>query len=146
MIKNPPAMWETPPWVGTIPWRREWLPTPVFLLREVQGQRSLTGYSPQGHKESDTTEQLALSLLPLEAGVPRALSWVTVLLPRSCAGGSPVCPHNLPPFSHSAPSPAPTLLPSSGSSSPGASGAPAPGGTATVLSAGPAVSCLSLGV
>ena len=104
------------------------------------------GYSPQRHKESDTTEQLALSLLPLEAGVPRALSWVTVLLPRSCAGGSPVCPHDLPPFSHSAPSPAPTLLPSSGSGSPGASGAPAPGGTATVLSAGPAVSCLSLGV
>ena len=27
-VKNPPAMWET--WVGKIPWRREWLLTPVF--------------------------------------------------------------------------------------------------------------------
>ena len=28
----------------------------VFLPRESHGQRSLAGYSPQGHKESDTTE------------------------------------------------------------------------------------------
>ena len=27
----------------------------VFLLGESHGQRSLVGYSPQGHKESDTT-------------------------------------------------------------------------------------------
>ena len=33
LVKNPPAMQEIPfnPWVGKIPWRREWLPTPVFL-------------------------------------------------------------------------------------------------------------------
>ena len=30
--------------------------TPVFLPGEFLGQRSLVGYSPQGHKESDTTE------------------------------------------------------------------------------------------
>ena len=35
---------------------------PVFLPRESHGQRSLAGYSPWGHKESDTTEQLSLSL------------------------------------------------------------------------------------
>ena len=35
-------------------WRRE--PTPVFLPGESHGQRSLAGYSPWGHKESDTTE------------------------------------------------------------------------------------------
>ena len=29
------------PWVRKIPWRREWLPTPVFLPRESHGQRSL---------------------------------------------------------------------------------------------------------
>ena len=29
------------PWVGKIPWRREWLPIPVFLPREFHGQRSL---------------------------------------------------------------------------------------------------------
>ena len=34
------------PWVGKIRWRREWLPTPVFLPGEVHGQRSLAGYSP----------------------------------------------------------------------------------------------------
>ena len=37
-------------------WRRKWQPTPVFLPGESQGQRSLTGYRPVGHKESDTTE------------------------------------------------------------------------------------------
>ena len=44
------------PWIGKIPWRREWLPTPVFLLGEFHGERSLVGYSPCGHKESDMTE------------------------------------------------------------------------------------------
>ena len=46
------------PWVGKIPWRRKWQPTPVFLPEESQGRRSLVGYSPWGHKESDTTERL----------------------------------------------------------------------------------------
>ena len=41
-----------------IPWRRERLPTPVFLPGEFRGQRSLVGYSPWGGKESDATEQL----------------------------------------------------------------------------------------
>ena len=40
-------------WVGKIPWRRVWQPTPVFLLGESHGQRSLVGYSPWGRKESD---------------------------------------------------------------------------------------------
>ena len=44
------------PWVGKIPWRRARQPTPVFLPRESHGQRSLAGYSPWSHKESDTTE------------------------------------------------------------------------------------------
>ena len=39
-------------------WRRQWHPPPLFLSRESHGQRSLAGYSPRGHKESDTTEQL----------------------------------------------------------------------------------------
>ena len=34
------------PWVGKIPWRRAWQPTPVFLPGESYGQRSLGGYSP----------------------------------------------------------------------------------------------------
>ena len=63
MVKNLPAMQETRfnPWVGKMPWRREWLPTPVFLPGEYHGQRRLAGYSPQGRKESDITEQLTLT-------------------------------------------------------------------------------------
>ena len=34
------------PWVRKIPWRRKRQPTPVFLLGESHGQRSLVGYSP----------------------------------------------------------------------------------------------------
>ena len=34
------------PWVGKIPWRRKWKPTPVFVPGECHGQRSLAGYSP----------------------------------------------------------------------------------------------------
>ena len=34
------------PWVGRIPWRRAWQPTPIFLPGEFHGQRSLAGYSP----------------------------------------------------------------------------------------------------
>ena len=46
------------PWVRKIPWRRKWQPSLVFLPGESHGQRSLVGYSPQGGKESNTTEQL----------------------------------------------------------------------------------------
>ena len=38
------------PWIKKTPWRREWLPTPVFLPGKSHGQRSLAGYSPRGHK------------------------------------------------------------------------------------------------
>ena len=47
-------------WIGKIPWRREWQPTPLFLPGELHGQESLVSYSPWGHKESDMTEQLTL--------------------------------------------------------------------------------------
>ena len=53
------------PWVGKIPWRREWLPALVFWPGEFHEQRSLAGYSPWGHIESDTTEWLTLSLSKL---------------------------------------------------------------------------------
>ena len=33
-----------------------WQPTPVFLSGKFHGQRSLAGYSPWDHKESDMTE------------------------------------------------------------------------------------------
>ena len=56
--KNLPAM-QIPrfdPWVRKIPWRREWLPTPVFLPGEFHGQKGLVDYHPWGQKESDTTK------------------------------------------------------------------------------------------
>ena len=55
-LKCLPAMWETRVW--SLGW-----PTPVFLPGESHGQRSLVGYSPQGRKESDTTEQLHFTSL-----------------------------------------------------------------------------------
>ena len=58
MVKNSPANAGD---VGLIPGsgrplEEEIQPTPVFLPGEYHGQRSLVGYSPGGHKESDTTE------------------------------------------------------------------------------------------
>ena len=46
------------PWVRKIPWSRKWQCTPVFLPGKSHGQKSLAGYSPWDHKETDTTERL----------------------------------------------------------------------------------------
>jgi len=43
-------------WVRKIPWRREWVPTPVFLLGNSMDRRVWPGYSSWGLKESDRTE------------------------------------------------------------------------------------------
>ena len=52
------------PGSGRSPGVREWQPTPVFLPGEpCHGQRSLAGCSPEGRTESDTTEQLTLTLM-----------------------------------------------------------------------------------
>ena len=58
-IKNLAAVWETgfDLWVGKIPWRRKWLPTPY--LENYMDRSS----SPTGLKESDTTEWLTLTVL-----------------------------------------------------------------------------------
>ena len=37
-------------WVGKIPWRQKWQPTPISLPGKSKGQMSLVGYSPWGHK------------------------------------------------------------------------------------------------
>ena len=50
-----------PGW-GRSPWRSKWQTTPVFLPGEFHGQKNLSGYSPWGHKESDTSERLTLSV------------------------------------------------------------------------------------
>ena len=62
VVKNPPANAgdRFDLWVGKIPWRRVWQPTPVFLLGKSHGQRSLEGYSPWDRKGSETTEPLRM--------------------------------------------------------------------------------------
>ena len=61
-LKNLPAMWET--WVRSLgredPLEKEMATRSSILAGESHGQRSLVGYSPQGCKELDTTEQLHL--------------------------------------------------------------------------------------
>ena len=57
MVKNPSAMQET--WVRSLGWEdpleKGIATTPVILPGDFQGQRSLAGYSPWGHKELDMT-------------------------------------------------------------------------------------------
>ena len=50
------------PWVEKIPWKREWLPTPVFLPGNSMDWGAWWAIQCIGHKGSDTTEQLTLSL------------------------------------------------------------------------------------
>ena len=61
MVKNLPAVQET--WVRSLGWEdpleEGMQPTPVFLPGESHGQKGMVGYSPGGHKESDTTERLS---------------------------------------------------------------------------------------
>ena len=58
LIKTLPTMQET--WVQSLGWEdpleKSMGTTPPFLPGELHGQRSLVGYSPWGHKESDMTE------------------------------------------------------------------------------------------
>ena len=64
-------------WVGKIPCRRELLPTPEFLPGEFHGQRSLLGYCPRDHKESDTTEWLTCSERPQVVLKHPYMAWPT---------------------------------------------------------------------
>ena len=100
-------------WVGKIPWRREWQPSPVFLPGEIHGQRNLVDYSPWGCKSptgfSDYTTTTTTvfcwcclasrgsprSTTGLESNLRRQWHPTAVLLPgkshglRSLAGCSP---------------------------------------------------------
>ena len=65
MVKNLPAMQKT--WVQSLGWEdplEEGNPLQYSCLENPHGQRSLVGYGPWGHKESDTTEQLSTVLKP----------------------------------------------------------------------------------
>ena len=64
LVKNPPAMWET--WVRSLGWEdpleKGMATRSVLLPGESHGQRSLVSCSPQGCKESDTTELTRMHL------------------------------------------------------------------------------------
>ena len=69
LVKNPPAKAEDAcliPDSERLPCRRKWQPTPVFLSEKSQGQRSLVGCNPWGHKESNMAEQLSLHTCTLK--------------------------------------------------------------------------------
>ena len=61
--------------LGLIPGlgRRKWQATLVFLPGKCHGRRNLAGYSPRGHKESDTTEHLHFHFHDVEAQVPSTM-------------------------------------------------------------------------
>ena len=52
------------PWVGKIPWRRKWQPTPGSLRGKFHERRALTGYSPWGHKLLNVSD---LTFFPLQS-------------------------------------------------------------------------------
>ena len=57
------------PWVGKIPWNREWLPTPVFLPGKFHGQKNLVGYIPWGHRiRHNPSEQVHKQIVLLQHG------------------------------------------------------------------------------
>ena len=78
------------PWVRKIPWSRKWQLTPILLPGKSHGMRSLAGYSPWGHKESDRTEHARIesgnlshpnSLSTCVCGLPGTLlSWTISLI------------------------------------------------------------------
>ena len=76
VVKNPPAVagdTGSIPELGTSPGGGHGNPLQYSCLEDPHGQRSLVGYSPQGHRESDTTVQLStrsISALTREHGLP----------------------------------------------------------------------------
>ena len=84
MVKHLPAMWETQ--IQSLgqedPLEKGMQPTPVSLPGESHGWRSLAGYSPWGHEESDMPEQLAIYFHKCKTeqilfiSVQKNLSWV----------------------------------------------------------------------
>ena len=91
-------------WVGKIPWRRAWLPTPVFLSAESQGQRSLAGPQSTGSQS-----QTRLKRLSPPARLAVFCSWKALdsvassPIPQPCPGPGPIISHLKPQsvlFSH----------------------------------------------
>ena len=65
MVKNMPAnagdkRFRFYPWVGKIPWRKNWQSTLVFLFGESHGQRSLAVEVMSTHSEGSFKEETCL--------------------------------------------------------------------------------------
>ena len=75
-------------WVGKIPWRRKWQPTELSSPGKSQGQRSLVGCSPWGHKESDVAGH----------STGARLTYNTVVVSALQPSGSAKCIHTSPLF------------------------------------------------
>ena len=73
---------EFDPWIGKIPWRREWQPTSVFWPGEFHRQRSLAGSRPWGqrlgHNWANFTFTVWVGMTPWR----RARQPTPVFLPR----------------------------------------------------------------
>ena len=86
MVKNPPAMQGT--WVQSLgqedPLEKEMATYSSIPAWRIPWQRSLWGYSPWGHKESDTTEWLTLSFFM------KVSFWEIFLAPGSDSMGTVV--------------------------------------------------------
>ena len=91
-------------WIGKIFWKRKWQPTPVLLPGKFHGLRSLVGYSPWGHKQSNTTERVYFLSLIESAGTLWEICVTVQFLPMpnsvfltafqvSFLGALPKCAH-----------------------------------------------------
>ena len=74
-----------------VPWSRKWQPTPVFLLGEPQGQRSLAGCSPRGHKESDLKDGLSTQAAQHTLDYPKDASTSFPAGPVNCKMSQRFC-------------------------------------------------------
>ena len=84
------------PWVGKIPWRRAWQPTPVLLPGESHGQRSLAGFCSWGYKKLDPgLKQLSMHVCTRQMRRKAACLWS---LQRVCEPSAPSGTKNVSPL------------------------------------------------
>ena len=57
--------------LGSIPWRRAWQPTPVFLPGESPRKEEPGGLQSMGLQRFDVTEQLSTAQYRVRTGLPR---------------------------------------------------------------------------
>ena len=82
------------PWVGKMPWRRAWQPTPVFLPGESHRQRSLEGYSPQCHRVGHNWNNLARTHVKIYSEIRGPCLKIYTQSTYNTYAGSPGWPRN----------------------------------------------------